>query len=90
MSKLTQLQARLAKVDARIAELEVLYPGVAELKSYVVTTSSGPSHSNQDFKAFADEYRQLCDDKADLEDEIAEISESDTTATTAAAFRGMC
>lgn len=87
MSKLTRLQAKLARKTARLAEIEAVYPDVAELKSYVVSTSSGPSHSNQDFAAIAKEYRQLCNEIDAIEDEIAELDESENTGTTVAAFR---
>jgi hypothetical protein len=86
MSKLTRLQASLAKIDARILEVEVAYPLIVKVKSY----SKGfgeVSTTYQEFGAVAGEYRRLLAAKDQLEDQIAELSESESGGSAVAEFQ---
>ncbi len=66
MSRLkTTLTERLAKVKARIVEIEAVYPKIAKIKSYGRNYNATQT-GYQDFGAVAKEYRDLLDDEERL------------------------
>lgn len=86
MSQLTILTARLAKVQARIADIEAAYPTLAKTKSY----SQGfgeVSATYQDFGAVASEYARLLEQETVLQGQIDAINGTET-GSSIAAFNG--
>jgi len=82
MSRLTRLAARLAQVQARIAEIEDAYPTLAKMKSY----SKGFGElaaTYQDFGPLAAEYRQLLDQEDALSEQIELINGTETSSSVA-------
>lgn len=78
MSKLTRLAATLAKVQARIAEIEAAYPTLAKVKNY----SKGFNElqmTYQDFGAIAREYRALLDQEESISEKIDALNGTETS-----------
>lgn len=78
---------RLAKVEARIADIEAKYPSIMATKGYSSNNSSGPSKTNQDFDKVAKEYRQLLDEQVALAIEIDQINNAGNGGSYAAVCR---
>lgn len=88
MAKLDRLQAKLAKVDARISSIESAYPTLAKYKSY--SKGFGElSTTYQDFGAVGKEYRELLAIQEALHDQIDELSDGENSGSYVAAFRGV-
>jgi prefoldin subunit 5 len=88
MAKLDRLQAKLAKVDARLSSIESAYPALAKYKSY----SKGfgeVSTTYQDFGAVGKEYRELLALQEALQDQIEELSDGENSGSSVAYFRGV-
>lgn len=83
----TTLQARLTKVQARIAEIEAKYPGILRTKSYSASTATGPSKTNQDFKAVHEAYLQLLSEEEELSLRIDAAQSSGNTSSYVASTR---
>lgn len=86
MSKLSRLQATLVKVEARIVEIEAAYPTLAKYKAY----SKGfgeVSTTYQEFGPVAKEYARLLEQQTALNDQIAELQDSENGGSYVASFR---
>ena len=85
MAQISTLQARLTRVQARIAEIEAVYPDIIKHKSY----SKGfgeTSATYQDFGAVAKEYERLLAQESALQDQVDALSGTYTTSGIAAFY----
>lgn len=83
MSKLTRLAATLAKVQARIANIEASYPTLAQYKSY--SKGFGElSTTYQDFGPIANEYRSLLAQEEALQEQIDALNGTESASYVAA------
>jgi hypothetical protein len=77
MSRLTRLSARLVQVQARIAEIEASYPTLTKYKGY--SKGFGElSATYQDFGAVGREYRELLAQEDAIEDQIDNLTGTET------------
>ena len=82
MSKLTRLATTLARVQARIADIELAYPTLAKMKSY--SKGFGElSATYQDFGAIAKEYRDLLEQEESLSEQIDVLNGTETGSSVA-------
>lgn len=82
------LSAKLAKVQARIAEIETEYPKMIRLKSY----SRGfgvASTTYQDFGPMSSEYMSLLDAEEELQLRIDELTDAASGGTYLVSTRGV-
>ena len=82
----TTLTNRLAKVEARIAEIEAEYANIIKIKSYGRNYNATQT-AYQEFGAVAKEYRELLDDQERLSIRLDEIDDS-SGGSFLAAFKG--
>jgi prefoldin subunit 5 len=85
MSKLTRLQTKLTTIDARIAEIEAVYPTIVQYKSYSHNFGEIQT-AYQEFGPVAREYRQLLSDKDVIEDQIEELQATESGVSSVANF----
>ena len=77
MPSLSRLTIRLARVDARIAEIEAAYGKAALVASYSRGTA-GASTTYQPLKEIAAEYHRLLDEQENLSAAIDEMNGTGT------------
>jgi hypothetical protein len=83
MSRATRAAAELVKINARIAEIEAVYPDILASKA---GGKGSNTYSNQDFRQVADEYQRLLN-RADSLQELIEADAGNESASVAVAFR---
>jgi len=88
MSKLSRYQARLTRVEARIADIEAAYPTIAKVKGYSQGFGA-VSVTYQDFGAVGVEYNRLLDQQEWLAGEIDALTTGDDGGSSVASFRGV-
>lgn len=84
MSRLSRLQVRLIKIQARIADIELKYPDIVAYKkqeSSVDGAAQQVAETNQDFDGIHKAYMELLSNEESIQEQIDQIkgNESNTS-----------